>query len=96
VLATELPLLRPWLHILPVDPADLDAAVYRFRPVLVICSQLREALRGQGTAWILLYPEGADQALIAVAEQSQVLTNPRLADLLAAIDAVTGTAPTRA
>ena len=89
VLATELPLLRPRFRVLAVDPADLDTAVAQLRPLLVICSRLTEAIRGQAIAAIVLYPDGNDCAFIDTGGQPLRLSSPRLTDLLAAIDAIT-------
>ena len=92
MLATELPTLRPSLHIHPIDPTDLDAAVAQFRPLLVISSRMSEVVRSLGAASIVLYPDGSDQAVVESAGQSWVLPSPRLADLLGAIDNIVGAA----
>ena len=94
VLATELPVLRPALHVLAVDPADLDAVINRVRPLLVICSRMTEAIRDHTTAAILLYPDGNDQALVEMSGPSHMLRSPRLVDLLTAIDSVLGATET--
>src|SRR5215213_791378 len=81
VLSSQLPILRPGLRVLVVDPAELDAAVARLRPRLVICSELTEAVRQCATATLVLDPLGTNRAVLDVAGQHQVLLNPRLADL---------------
>lgn len=88
MLATELPQLRPALHVRATDPGELDPVLADLRPLLVICSQLTSAIAAHATVVIVLYPDGQDQAVVAVAGKRWVLSGPRLADLLAAIDAI--------
>jgi hypothetical protein len=87
VLASELTLLRPGLPVAMVEPADLDMAVARIHPRLVICSQLTKIVRQHATASIVLYPNGANRAILDVDGQQQVLPNPDISDLLVAVDA---------
>jgi DNA-binding IclR family transcriptional regulator len=89
LLASELPRLRPRLTVLLVDPADLDEALAQMRPRLVICSELTDSVRQHGIASIVLYPEGRNQAILDIAGAHQVLPNPAVSDLLAAVDAAT-------
>ena len=89
MLGSELPLLRPRLTVLLVDPADLDEAMARMRPRLVICSELTDSVRQYANAAIVLYPDGRNQAILDIAGAQQVLPNPAVSDLLAAIDAAT-------
>ena len=90
VLGSQLPRLRPGLTILVVDPAELDAAVARLRPRLVICSELTDRIRQFATAALELDPLGTNRAVLTVDGQHQVLLNPRLTDLLAAVDTAVG------
>jgi hypothetical protein len=90
VLGSQLPRLRPGLTVLVVDPAELDAALARLRPRLVICSELTEAVRQCPPAALVLDPLGTNRAVLTGAGQHQVLLNPRLADLLAAVDTAVG------
>jgi hypothetical protein len=87
VLASELSLLRPSLPFALVEPADLNAAVARIQPRLVICSQLTKMVRRHATASIVLYPNGTNRAILDVDGQQQVLLNPDLSELLVAVDA---------
>jgi hypothetical protein len=90
VLGSQLPRLRPGLTVLRVDPADLDEALAQLRPRLVICNQVTESIRQFATAALVLAPQSPDRAVLTVAGQDQVLLNPRLADLLAAVDTAVG------
>ena len=94
LLASQLPRLRPGLTVLRVDPADLAAAVARIRPQLVICSELPDSIRPFVTAALVLDPDGTTCTVLTVDGQHRVLRNPRLSDLLAAVDAAVGHAPT--
>src|SRR5829696_1961111 len=93
VLSSQLPRLRPGLTVLLVDPADLDEALAQMRPRLVICSELTDSIRQFATAALVLDPDCPDRAVLDVEGQHQVLRNPQLADLLAAVDAVVGDGP---
>jgi hypothetical protein len=90
VLSSQLPRLRPGLTVLRVDPAELDEAVARLRPRLVICNEVTDSIRQFATAALVLDPLGANRAVLMVDGQQQVLLNPRLADLLAAVDTAVG------
>jgi hypothetical protein len=90
VLSSQLPRLRPGLTVLRVDPAELDEAVARLRPRLVICNEVTESIRQFATASLVLAPQSPDRAVLTVDGQHQVLLNPQLTDLLAAVDAAVG------
>lgn len=87
LLATELPILRPNLRILEINPADLDSAVIYHRPAVVICSRVLEKAHDIEFAILLLYPEGADTLIQPVVDGTdQEMVSPRLSDLLRALD----------
>jgi hypothetical protein len=90
LLTTELRRLRPELRVLQVDPADVDRLVARLHPSLVICSRPTATMRRHATAHIVLYPEGANRAVLAIQGTHRVLPNPQVADLLAGVDAAVG------
>ena len=84
--AAVLQALRPHLEVICIEPGDLDGTVAHGRPHLVLCSQLTEAVQMCCEAWILLYPNGENRALISVARRWTVVTNIAFADLLSGID----------
>ena len=86
LLAAELPLLRPDLRILEVDPVELDSAVTHLRPAVVGCSRVLEKVLGLEFAILLLYPNGEDTLIRQVDGIDQAMTSPRLSDVLGAID----------
>jgi hypothetical protein len=96
VLGSQLPRLRPGLTVLLVDPADLDEAVAQLRPRLVICSEVTESIRQFATAALVLAPQSPARAVLTVGGQHQVLLNPQLTDLLAAVDTAVGQGPAMA
>ena len=86
LLATELPLLRPHLRVVEVNPADLDLAVIYHRPAVVICSRELEKARDTEFVILVLYPNGADKFIRPVDGTHQEMESPRLSDLLSALD----------
>lgn len=86
LLATELPLLRPNLRVLEVNPAELDTAVTILQPAVVVCSRMLERARNIEFTILMLYPEGEDTMIWPVDGTDQAMVSPRLSDLLGAID----------
>lgn len=77
--------LRPHIEIKAVEPDDLDGAVSRLRPHLVVCSRLTTAVQIL-LAWVVLYPEAENRAVIGTAGEETTVTDMRFGDLLSAID----------
>jgi hypothetical protein len=88
LLARVLPQLRPRLAVRQVDPTALDELLESLHPRLVICSSLTEHVVRFAAAAIILYPEGSNEAILAIAGVNRHLVAPQFADLLAAVDAV--------
>jgi hypothetical protein len=78
--------LRPQAAIFLSDPAELDTAVARLQPHLVLCSALTETLRAQPLAWLLLYPEGENRAVASVGGRERAIAAVAVADVLAVVD----------
>ena len=87
-LAAALQELRPHLEVICIAPDDLDAKVSQYRPRLVLCSRLTEAVETCCDAWILLYPNRENRAVISVAGRRTVVTNVEFSHLLSVIDEV--------
>ena len=81
--------VRPEVEVILAEPADLDAAVVRLDPQLVLCSRLTEGLRAGTCVWVVLYPGGEAQALINVAGQCVTTGDSGFAALAALIDQAT-------
>lgn len=85
-LAATLRALRPQVEALAVEPAELDGAVERLAPDLVICSWASETVRARAWAWVVLYPGGSEQAVVALGGRCQELRYVDLAAILALVD----------
>jgi hypothetical protein len=90
-LASELPRLALASQF-SFAPTELESVVVRIRPRLVICSHLTETIRGAASTALVLYPDGKNRAIFRIDGQQQILANPSLNDLLAAVDAPTRSA----
>jgi hypothetical protein len=85
-LAAAVRLRCPAAVVRELDAADLDAAVARERPDLVVCSAASAAVEAGAPAWVLLYPGGARAAVVAAAGRVRVLPDLALDDLLGLLD----------
>lgn len=83
LLAAELPFLRPNLRVLEVDPAELDVAVTAYQPAVVICSRALEIVPPPACSVLILRAEEIDSSMQSCDE---TIINPRLSDILHAID----------
>jgi hypothetical protein len=83
LLAAELPFLRPNLRVLEVDPAELDAAVGTLHPAVVICSRPLKTDPPPACSVLILCAEEIDSFIQSCDE---TINNPRLSDVLQAID----------
>ena len=83
LLAAELPFLRPNLRVLEVDPTELDIAVTAYQPAVVICSRLLEIVPPPVCSVLILRAEEIDSSIQSCDE---TIINPRLSDILHAID----------
>lgn len=81
--------VRPEVEVILAEPADLDAAIARLDPQLVLCSRLTEGLRAGSRAWVVLYPGGEARAMINVAGQCVTTGDIGFAALTALIDQTT-------
>ena len=86
-LAAVLPELRPRLVVHAVEPAALDELVALRPTALVVCGRLTAAVRAHARAWLVLYPDGEDRAVVSVEGHERAIAHPELADVLAAADA---------
>ena len=87
-LAGALQELRPHIEVISIEPDDLEGKVCEYSPRLVLCSRLTEAVETCCDAWILLYPNRANRAVISVAGRRTVVTNIEFSHVLSVIDEV--------
>ena len=92
VMATALQDLRPQVEVVEVEPAALDGEVLRRRPHLVVCSELSEVVQTRAPAWVLIYPVGANVAVVSIAGRRTTIPRVRFDDLLAVVDRALATA----
>ena len=83
LLAAELPFLRPNVRVLELDPAELAAAVLAYRPAVVISSRPLGMAPAPPCAVLILCAEEIDSYILSCDE---TIDNPRLSDILHAID----------
>jgi hypothetical protein len=70
-IALALSALRPQAEVLVINPDELDAEIHRRRPDVAVCSQVSPVVEASVPTWVLLYPEGANMAVVSVdGEQS--------------------------
>lgn len=85
-ISVTLAMLRPHVEVSTTHPGDLDGAVLRLAPHLILCSQVTEAIENSASAWIELYPDGASQATFGLNQRRNTLPAASLEDLLAILD----------
>jgi hypothetical protein len=79
--------VRPHIEVNAIKPDALDAEVGRLDPHLVVCSQITTAVNAL-LAWVLLYPDGENRAVISTAGEQMRVENVGFGDLLSAIDRI--------
>jgi len=84
-IAIALSALRPEAEIVTVEPDNLDAEVQRRHPDVALCSQLSPAVEESVATWVLLYPEGANMAVVSIDGKQSTTGSLALDDLAAAI-----------
>jgi hypothetical protein len=86
VLAAVMQALRPQVEVSIAEPGDLDHAVARLDPHVVVSSRLSEAVQTRVLVWVMLYPEGESWAEVSIAGQRCTVADIELTCLLALID----------
>jgi hypothetical protein len=86
LLAEQLPFLRPDLHVVEVQPGEIDAAMSSYQPAVVISSRHLAPPPELNITILVLYPEGDDTILQTLHGAITAIRQPRLSDILAAID----------
>jgi hypothetical protein len=79
--------LRPHIAFDAVAPEGLDGEVARLRPHLVVCSKIT-AVMSTLLAWVMLYPEGENRAVVSTSGEQVMVDNVGFEDLLSFIDRV--------
>jgi hypothetical protein len=84
-LAEALRCLRPDLEVMLTEPAALEEVVQRGGASVVVCSRLSPVLMAHALAWVLLYPDGENRAVVSVGGEERTTPGFGIADLLALI-----------
>jgi hypothetical protein len=80
--------LYPGADIQIAEPARIPAQFDAFAPHLVICSDLTPTIRDRAFAWVLLYPDDADLAVICIDNQQSVVQGVTMDQLLDVVERV--------
>lgn len=92
LLAAELPFLRPDLRVLEVDPAELAAAILTYGPAVVISSHDLGSAPAPPCSLLILRAEEVESFIQSC---NETIDNPRLSDILQAIDRALAPEPQR-
>lgn len=84
-ISAAIAMLRPGVEVSTTSPEDLDRAIPKLEPHLIVCSRITRAVENGGS-WVELYPEGASHATVGLNGRRYALPDMNLADLLAIID----------
>jgi hypothetical protein len=84
-IAAALVRARPEDEVVVIEPHELDAAVTRLHPGLVVCSRLSAAVERSG-AWVELYPARSAGANVGIGRERTQLSEIDLPTLERLID----------
>ncbi len=88
VLAYSFRAQRPDIEVRVVPHDDLELVICELRPLVVICSATHTALSTCSPAWIALYPDDRDEAVIHINGVRRVIPNASIHQLIAVMDEV--------
>jgi len=71
-----------------VESDQVPAEFAAFAPHLVICSTLTKTIKDQAFAWILLYPDDANLAVVCVDNQQSLIQAVTIEDLATVVERV--------
>ncbi len=89
-LAAAMSARRDGVHVIVVTAEELDAAVLRHHPVLVICDAVTPVVETHAPVWVLLYPEGARLVVTSVFGALTYAADLTLEGLAALVDRALG------
>jgi hypothetical protein len=82
--------LRPNAEILIAEPAEIDDAVRRSNPDVVICSEVTDTVRDSVPIWVELYPGYEARSVVSVGGMQEEFAEITLDDLLSVVDRAEG------
>ncbi|QIN77375.1 hypothetical protein GBA65_01335 [Rubrobacter marinus] len=86
VIASAVHDLRPNLDVFVAEPGEIEGKMESLAPDVVICSEVYPAVERGARAWIQLYPEGEQTAVVSVEGERVTLPNLEFFGLLSAVD----------
>jgi DNA-binding XRE family transcriptional regulator len=81
--------IRPHLDVVDATPNDLDAAVVRYAPALVVCGELTGVVKSCVPAWVQIDPVDANRATVGLGGRERVIAPLDFVDLIAVLDEAT-------
>jgi hypothetical protein len=89
VFASALRTIRPCAEIVEAPSEDLDGEVMRFRPDMVLCSNVTPVVESTVQNWVLLYPENEPLVMVSTAGELSTVSDVDLKDIVALVDKTT-------
>lgn len=78
--------LLPGAEIQITEAGQIEQCFETFAPHLIICSTLTETIRLRAFAWVLLYPDDADLAVVCIDNQQSVVHGISINDLITVVE----------
>ncbi len=88
--AGALRIIRPNAQIVEVRAEHLDREVKRFKPDVVLCSDVSRAVESTAQSWILLYPENERVVMVRAAGELSTARDVELEDIVSLVDKTAG------
>jgi hypothetical protein len=82
--------LSPELEVTIVAPEELDGAVRRLCPHMVLCSELSAVVQAQAVTWIMLYPNGQPRVAVCIDGQETHPVDLAVPDLVEIVERTRG------
>ena len=90
VIAEVVRRLRPGVEALTVEQDELDDAIGRFAPDVVICTKVTATVTSSAPIWVDLYPGYGARSIVSVGGRREEFAEIQLADLLSLVDRAEG------
>jgi hypothetical protein len=88
VLASTFRTMRPDLLVHAIAHDELDLVICELRPLMVICSVINPSTCACSLAWITLYPDDRDEAVVQIDGVQRTIPNASIHQLLGVMDEV--------
>lgn len=78
--------LRPEAEVFEVEKEDLDEAVGRIGPDLVVCDRVTSGVEINTPYWVELYAGYEDRSVVSIKGERSIIEQIQLSDLISIID----------